>query len=118
MRWTTLHLVTVIAEPVLEERITEDLVRLGATGFTVTEVRGRGSRGIRSGDVPGFSVRIEVIVSAPVADHILDRVRQAWFPHYAVIAWRSAVEVVRGEKYVRDGPDAGAGPDSAGGPAD
>lgn len=99
MELKSLDLVTIIAEPVLEEAITADLLRLGATGYTVAEVRGRGSRGMRSGDVPGSGIRIETVVSHEVALCLLERVREQWFPHYAVIAWRSAVEVVRGDKY-------------------
>ena len=33
-------LVTIIAEPVLEPRITQELRKLGASGFTVVEGRG------------------------------------------------------------------------------
>ncbi len=96
-----LRLVTIVAETILEERITRELVELGATGFTVTESHGRGSRGMRTGDIPGDSVRIEVVVATSVADAIVERLRDAYFPHYAVIAWLTDVDVVRGEKYVR-----------------
>ncbi|MFZ5438557.1 MAG: DUF3240 family protein [Myxococcota bacterium] len=95
-----LKLVTLVAEPVLEERLTTELLALGAKGFTVTDSRGRGSRGIRASQLPGQGVRIEVVVSAPIADAILRHVRDQYFPHYAVIAWVSIVEVVRGDKYV------------------
>lgn len=102
MDLTPLVLITIIAEPVLEETITAELLRLGATGYTVGEVHGRGSRGIRSGDIPGASVRIETVLPPLVARRVLERVQELWFPHYAVIAWKTAVEVVRGDKYVRD----------------
>ena len=101
MDLTALRLVTIVAEPVLEEAITRELLELGATGFTVSEIRGRGSRGIRSGDVPGTGIRIEAIVGHDAADRIMERVRDRWFPSYAVIAWQAEVRVVRGEKYVR-----------------
>jgi nitrogen regulatory protein P-II 2 len=100
MDTVTLKMVTLVAEPVLEEKLTTRLLELGAKGFTVTDSRGRGSRGIRASEVPGESVRIEVVVSAPVADAILAHVKQAFFPNYAVIAWVTTVEVVRGDKYV------------------
>ena len=44
MQTVTLTLVTIIAEPVLEEMLTRELRHLGARGFTVTESRGEGSR--------------------------------------------------------------------------
>ncbi len=97
-----LFLVTIVGEAVLETSLTNELLRLGATGYTVTDSRGRGSRGMRSGEIPGEGVRIEVIAGEAVADHILDYVRDHYFPHYGVIAWRSRVSVVRGDKYVSE----------------
>lgn len=95
-----LELVTIVAETVLEEPLTRGLLERGATGYTVTDSRGRGSRGIRSGDVPGESITIRVVVPPETADILLDWIRTHYFPHYAVIAWVSKVEVLRGEKYV------------------
>jgi nitrogen regulatory protein PII len=95
-----LKLVTIVAEPVLEEQLTQALRRLGARGFTVTESRGEGSRGMRASEVPGEGVRIETVVGEEVADRILDHVARQYFPNYAVIAYVATVEVVRGEKYV------------------
>jgi nitrogen regulatory protein PII len=100
MPMASLTLVTIIAEPVLENQLTRELRQMGARGFTVTESRGEGSRGIRASDVPGQNVRIEVIVSELVARSVLQHVATHYFPHYAVIAFSQAVEVVRGEKYV------------------
>ena len=95
-----LELVTIVAETVLEEPLTRGLLERGATGYTVTSSRGKGSRGIRSGDVPGESVRIEVVCGQEAARRILEWIREAYFPHYAVIAWVTTADVLRGEKYV------------------
>jgi nitrogen regulatory protein PII len=99
MQTVPLKLVTIVAEPVLEERIVEALHRLGARGHTVTTAHGAGSRGMRASDPPGESVRIEVVVGDAVAARILDHVATEYFPHYAVIAFVTDVQVVRGEKY-------------------
>ncbi len=96
-----LKLITIVAETILEERLSRELLSLGATGFTASETRGRGSRGIRTGSIPGESIRIEVIVSETVAGKIVSHLSEHYFPHYAVIAWTTDVDVVRGEKYVR-----------------
>jgi len=93
-------LVTIVAEPVLEEQLTVELHRLGARGHTAVPSRGAGSRGMRASDPPGAGVRIETVVSAAVADRILEHVSARYFPHYAVIAFVADVQVVRGEKYV------------------
>lgn len=100
MRTVPLKLVTIIAEPVLEERLVEALHRLGARGHTVAEVHGTGSRGMRASDPPGQGVRIEVVVGDTVAERIVEYVAEHYFPNYAVIAFVSDVHVVRGEKYV------------------
>jgi nitrogen regulatory protein P-II 2 len=102
MALTTLKLVTIIAEAVLEDRLLEDLRRLGATGYTLTEVRGEGSRGIRATEFEGRNLRIEILVAAPMADRVLEHLADEYFPLYAVVAFAANVQVVRGEKYIRD----------------
>ncbi|MDP3505018.1 MAG: DUF3240 family protein [Myxococcales bacterium] len=100
MDTVTLKMVTLVAEPVLEDRLCTKLLELGARGFTVTDSRGQGSRGTRASEHPGQSVRIEVVVGAAAATAILEHVRLAFFPNYAVIAWVTTVDVIRGDKYV------------------
>lgn len=92
-------LVTIIAEPVLAPRITQELRRLGATGFTVVEGRGEGSRAMHAAEIPGINVRIETIVPPEVADRIVEHVAATYFADYEVIAYLSDVAVVRGDKY-------------------
>lgn len=105
MPTTAMKLVTIVAEPVLEHRLIADLKRLGATGWTILEGRGEGSRGRRASEVPGANVRIETVVTAAVADRIVAHVASQYFPNYAVIAFVSDVAVVRGEKYVPAGEE-------------
>ena len=93
-------LVTIVAEPVMEELLTEEILKLGATGYTVVDIRGRGSRGMRSADVPGHGIRIETLVSPVVAERLLSHAARAWFPHYSVVAWSTPADVVRSEKYL------------------
>lgn len=97
---TRLKLITIVAETVLRDRITRRLLEWGATGFTVVDSSGRGSRGIRTGDVPGEGVRIDAVVDSDTADRILSGVEERYFENYAVIAWMTDVQVVRGHKYV------------------
>ena len=95
-----LKLVTIVAESLLEKRLVEEVKRLGAKGYTITQARGEGSRGIRSVDWEGQNIRLETIVSEEVALRILQRLQEEYFTHYAVIAYVENVWVVRGEKYV------------------
>jgi nitrogen regulatory protein P-II 2 len=94
-----LKLVTIIAEPVLESRLTQELRALGATGFTVVEGRGEGARGWHPTEIPGVNIRVETIVSIAVADRIVEHLAAHYFETYSVIAYVSEVAVVRGDKY-------------------
>lgn len=100
MKTTRIKLVTVIAEAILEERLVRDIRRLGAKGFTRSEVHGEGSRGRRVGDVEGANVRLECLVSADTAERILGELAEHYFENYAIVAFVEDVSVVRGDKYV------------------
>jgi len=100
MQTVPLKIVTLVAEAVLADQLAADLKRLGATGFTRTDVYGEGSRHLRTGEIPGNNVKIESVVSSDVAQRIVDHVSHAYFENYAVIMYLSDVAVVRGDKYV------------------
>jgi nitrogen regulatory protein PII len=100
MKTVRLRKVTIVAEALLEERLLRAIRERGARGFTLAEVRGEGSRGVRASDWEGKNVRIETLVPAESAERILAHVAEAYFPHFAVVAWVEDVEVVRGDKYV------------------
>ena len=93
-------LVTIIAEPVLESRLTSKLRQLGATGWTVVEGRGEGSRGIHAADIPGVNIRIDSIVTPDVAERVVQHMATHYFAEYEVIAYVSDVAVIRSNKYV------------------
>ena len=100
MNLVPLKLVTIVAESILEKKLVEEIKRLGAKGYTIVLARGEGSRGMRSLDWEGQNIRLETIVPEEVALRILARLQEAYFPHYAVIAYVENVWVVRGEKYI------------------
>ena len=100
MNLVPLKLVTIVAESILEKKLVEEIKRRGAKGYTIVPARGEGSRGMRSLDWEGQNIRLETIVPEEVALRILARLQEAYFPHYAVIAYVENVFVVRGEKYV------------------
>ncbi len=94
-----MKMVVIVAEPVLEHRITAELRQLGARGFTVLDGRGEGTRGTHATDVPGENVRIEAIVPPEVADRVMEYVSEHYFAHYSVIAFVQDVAVARTAKY-------------------
>lgn len=99
MRTVPLKLVTIVTERILEDRLLRALVDLGAKGYTLTQATGKGSRGVRASEWEGPDTRIESLVSAEVADAIVEHVADKFFEHYAVIVYVQDAEVVRGEKY-------------------
>ncbi len=94
-----LRLVTLVAERLLRDRLLEAVQRLGATGYTITDVHGRGTRGVRHNALDGPSVKLEVIVPLEVAEAIVEHVAEAYFQYYSVIVYVQEVKVVRPSKY-------------------
>jgi nitrogen regulatory protein P-II 2 len=98
-----LRLVTVVGESVIMEDIAEAGLKLGATGYTLSEVVGEGARSARNVAVTAGAktMKLEFVVPSEVAVAILTHVSHEYFEHYAVIAWLSDVHVVRGQQYVK-----------------
>jgi hypothetical protein len=68
MHQETRKLLTVITEAALESALCEELIQLGASGYTVTDARGRGSRGVRdAGWSSSGNIRIEVVCDTGIA---------------------------------------------------
>jgi nitrogen regulatory protein P-II 2 len=99
MNTTPLKMVVIVAEPVLESRLVTELRQLGATGFSIVDGRGEGSRHAHATDVPGANIRIESIVTPPVADRIMEHVASHYFTHFSFIAYVTDVAVARRAKY-------------------
>lgn len=100
MNTTQLTLLTIVCEAILKDRLVDELTQAGAKGHTVIECEGAGSRHRRVSEILGANIKIETIVSAEVADHLLTILANEYFPQFAVIAYLSQVSVIRGEKYV------------------
>ena len=75
MKTARVALVTVIAAFELEDRLVEDLKRLGVKGYTLGKVDGRGVHGaVMSGLVDAPNLRLEMLVSHAVAARVLERI--------------------------------------------
>ena len=93
-------LVTIITEAVLESELLEALGTLGASGYTVTNARGKGSRGIRdAGWTSSSNIRIEVICSKELAAEITRHLHENYYKHYAMVVYESDVNVLREGKF-------------------
>jgi nitrogen regulatory protein PII len=93
-------LLTIVTEAAIETTLVRDLERLGAHGYTITEARGKGSRGVRNAGWDASSnIRIEVVCTADTAEAITTHLQQHYYANYAMIVFTSAVEVLRPEKF-------------------
>ncbi|MCB1963722.1 MAG: transcriptional regulator [Rhodocyclaceae bacterium] len=93
-------LLTIVTEAAIESTLVRDLERLGAHGYTITEARGKGSRGVRNAGWDASSnIRIEVVCSADTAAAIAAHLQQHYYANYAMIIFMSDVEVLRPEKF-------------------
>jgi hypothetical protein len=96
----TRTLLTIVTEAVLEQDICEALKDLGAAGYTVTNARGSGSRGVRdAGWSSSGNIRVEVICSDDVAHRIARHMRRNYYDDYAMIIFESDVRVLRPDKF-------------------
>jgi len=93
-------MLVVVTEAALESHLTRDLDRLGAPGYTISDARGRGERGVRSSGWEAESnIRVEVICDDETARRIADHLRERYYQNYAMILSLSDVEVLRPEKF-------------------
>lgn len=96
----TRKLITIVTEAVLEAEVCEGLEDLGAAGYTVTNARGKGSRGVRdAGWSSSSNVRIEVICGDDVAKRIEKHLQDKYYDHFAMIIFESDVRVLRPDKF-------------------
>lgn len=93
-------LLTVICEAALEKKLVADLEALGAPGWTISDARGRGGRGVRSAgwDTEG-NLRLEVICSRELAMRIAEHLQQRYYANYAMVCYLSEVQVLRPDKF-------------------
>jgi nitrogen regulatory protein PII len=93
-------LITVITESNLERDLIKEIESLGVGGYTITDARGRGDRGLRASHWGHSSnIRVEIACDTPLAEKLLARLREKYYEHYAMIMWVQDVEVLRPEKF-------------------
>ena len=99
MKLINFKLVTIICEPVLSPRILELSHKLGATGFTMTEVKGQGNGEKSSGEIPDSKIKIEIVMAPEVAVHLMNSLSETYFENYSIITYSAEISVLRPEKF-------------------
>lgn len=93
-------LLTVITEAAIESVLLKDLESLGMLGYTIADVRGKGSRGVRDGQrQESANIRIETVLTTQKATAILDYLAKHYYDHYAMIAFAREVDILRPAKF-------------------
>ncbi|HBM82491.1 MAG: transcriptional regulator [Halieaceae bacterium] len=94
------RLLTVVTESTIESHLLRDMERWGAHGYTITEARGKGARGVREGNwEANRNLRIEVVCDDVTADRIAAGLREHYYDNYAMILYTCDVDVLRPEKF-------------------
>lgn len=100
MNQFTHQLLTIITEATLEPSVTKDIETLGANGYTVMDVRGKGHTGLRdAGWDASANIRIEVICNKAIADRISAYLKEQYYKDYAMVLFTHDVNVLRPEKF-------------------
>lgn len=72
---------------------------LGASGFTISDVRGEGSGERNSGEVPENKIKIEVVTDFELSEKIMNHIAKEYFDNYSLIVFASDIQVIRREKF-------------------
>ena len=100
MEYHTRKLLTVVTEAVLEGTLVRDIERLDAHGYTITDARGKGSRGVRNASWQASgNIRIEVVCDAKTAEAIAAHLQAQYYDDYAMVLFVSDIDVLRPEKF-------------------
>lgn len=94
------NLVTIVTEAALEHELVREIEKLGARGYTITDARGKGGRGVRNaGWEHNANIRIEVVCDSDTARDIATVLKERYYADYAMILFVGEVEVSRPEKF-------------------
>jgi hypothetical protein len=100
MTLTTVRRVTVYADSALEQHLLETFLRLGSTGYTIIECRGKGEHQVIEDPYTGVSrVRIELLVQPAVAERIMEHLADPGYKTHALAACVETVEVAATEHF-------------------
>ena len=95
----------IVTEKVLLRKIVKIVDEAGATGYTVVEAGGKGSRNVRSSGQPTVSdtqsnIKLEILTrNRDIALRISDEVAAQFFDDYSGIAYLCDAEVLHAHKF-------------------
>ena len=100
MELTARKLLTIVTEAALEDTLVREIELLGAHGYTITDARGKGGRGIRDAAwATHANIRLEVLCDADTARAICTALRERYYDNYSMVTYVGDVDVLRPEKF-------------------
>ena len=100
MKPLAIQLVVLVCEEALEALVLPDLLAAGVKGYTVTEARGRGNRGVRDARwLLSSNVRIEAVCNATVARAVLEMVETKYAANFGLVMYVTDIEVLHPENF-------------------
>ena len=87
-------LLTIVCEAVLEPFLEQELPRLGVTGYTISDARGLGSHGRRSGAWrKEGNIRVEILCDSDLAERVAEHLRREYEANYGLLIFSTPVQV-------------------------
>lgn len=109
MEFSKAEKVVIITEASILDDVIKMAMELGALGYTVTGVTGKGTwggvrRGIGALNLDDLlkNVRIDIITNEEIANTIAITIVERFFKHYAGIVYVEDVKIIRTEKFRLD----------------
>ncbi|MEC4986022.1 MAG: hypothetical protein SAJ37_08625 [Oscillatoria sp. PMC 1068.18] len=99
------HKLVIVTEKVLLKKISKIIDQAGATGYTVMETGGKGSRNVRSSGQPSVSdtqsnIKFEILTrNRDLAMKISDEIAAQFFDDYSGIAYLCDAEVLHAHSF-------------------
>jgi hypothetical protein len=86
-------LLTVVCESMLEADLGKEVVALGAVGYTITDARGLGTHGMRSGSwAKEGNIRLEILCDEAVAVRLIEHLKRNYDRDYGLLIFSSDVD--------------------------
>lgn len=87
-------LLTIVCEAVLEPFLEQELPALGVTGYTISDARGLGSHGRRSGAWrKEGNIRVEILCDPELAERVAEHLRREYEANYGLLIFSMPVRV-------------------------
>lgn len=87
-------LLTIVTEVVLEDSIIDDFKKLGVLGYTISDARGLGTHGRRTGSWrKEGNIRIDIVADSEQCARIIDRLRDAYDRDYGLLMYSRPVDL-------------------------